>query len=206
MKRRKESTLNKRRYDSDLAKEIIAEKAIELFSLKGYTRTSIDNIAKASGYSKGHIYYHYKNKEELFVYLAKDSMRNWHDKWEIAEKQYTNSTGKLYGMAKFVLYNYKTPLLRAGQELASDPSTSPSTVKQLYGLADIPLKAHHKILDEGIKSGEFYIENVEDSTLLLGSWLGGLCQFIHSIETEKLEVLFDEAITIFLLSISKKHV
>ena len=47
-----ESTLNKRRYDSDLAKEIIAKKAIELFSLKGYTRTSIDNIAKASGYSK----------------------------------------------------------------------------------------------------------------------------------------------------------
>ncbi|HDR8037714.1 TPA: TetR family transcriptional regulator, partial [Bacillus cereus] len=40
--------MNKRRYDSDLAKEIIAKKAIELFSLKGYTRTSIDNIAKAS--------------------------------------------------------------------------------------------------------------------------------------------------------------
>ena len=140
MKRRKESTLNKRRYDSDLAKEIIAEKATELFSLKGYTKTSIDNIAKASGYSKGHIYYHYKNKEELFVYLAKDSMRNWHDKWEIAEKQYTNATGKLYGIAKFVLYNYKTPLLRAGQELASDPSASPSTIQQLYGLAVIPLK------------------------------------------------------------------
>lgn len=205
MKRRKESTLNKRRYDSDLAKEIIAEKATELFSLKGYTRTSIDNIAKASGYSKGHIYYHYKNKEELFVYLAKDSMRNWHDKWEIAEKQYTNATGKLYGIAKFVLYNYTTPLLRAGQELASDPSANPSTIQQLYGLAVIPLKTYQKILDEGIQSGEFYIENVEDSSLLLGSWLGGLCQFIHSFETEKLEVLFNEAITIFLLSISNKH-
>jgi len=198
--------LNKRRYDSDLAKEIIAKKAIELFSLKGYTRTSIDNIAKASGYSKGHIYYHYKNKEELFVYLAKDSMKNWYDKWGIAEKRYTNATGKLYGIAKFVLYNYKTPLLRAGQELASDPSTNPSTVQQLYGLAVVPLNAYQKILIEGIQSDEFYIKNVENSSLLLGSWLGGLCQFIHSIETEKLEALFDEAITIFLLSISNKHV
>lgn len=198
--------MNKRRYDSDLAKEIIAKKAIELFSLKGYTRASIDNIAKASGYSKGHIYYHYKNKEELFVYLAKDSMKNWHDKWGIAEKRYTNATGKLYGIAKFVLYNYKTPLLRAGQELASDPSTNPSTVQQLYGLAVVPLNAYQKILIEGIQSDEFYIKNVENSSLLLGSWLGGLCQFIHSIETEKLEALFDEAITIFLLSISNKHV
>ncbi|HDR7545502.1 TetR family transcriptional regulator [Bacillus cereus] len=197
--------MNKRRYDSDLAKEIIGEKAIELFSLKGYTRTSIDNIAKASGYSKGHIYYHYKNKEELFVYLAKDSMKNWHDKWKMAEKKYTNATEKLYGMAKFVLYNYKTPLLRAGQELASDPSTNPSTVQQLYGLAVVPLKAYQQILDEGIKSGEFYMKNVEGSCLLLGSWLGGLCQFIHSIEIEKLEVLFEEAIKIFLLSISNKY-
>lgn len=87
-----------------------------------------------------------------------------------------------------------------------DPSTNPSTVKQLYDLADIPLKAYQKILIEGIQSGEFYIKNVENSSLLLGSWLGGLCQFIHSIEIEKLEALFDEAITIFLLSISKKHV
>ena len=57
-----------------------------------------------------------------------------------SRKQYTNATGKLYGIAKFVLYNYKTPLLRAGQELASDPSASPSTIQQLYGLAVIPLK------------------------------------------------------------------
>ena len=152
-----ESTLNKRRYDSDLAKEIIAKKAIELFSLKGYTRTSIDNIAKASGYSKGHIYYHYKNKEELFVYLAKDSMKNWHDKWGIAEKRYTNATGKLYGIAKFVLYNYKTPLLRAGQELASDEHESFYSSTALW-FSCCPFKCISKILIEGIQSDEFYIK------------------------------------------------
>ncbi|MGR3778554.1 TetR family transcriptional regulator C-terminal domain-containing protein [Bacillus paramycoides] len=198
--------MTKRRYDGELAKQIIAEKATELFSLKGYTRTSIEDIAKASGYSKGHIYYHYKNKENLFVYLAKNSMRNWHEKWITAEKDYKNATEKLYGMANYVLYNYTTPLLKAGQELASDPSTNSSTVQQLYGLAVVPLTAYQQILDEGIKSGEFFINNIENSSLLLGAWLGGLCQFIYSIETEKLELLFEEAITIFLLSISNKLV
>ncbi|KMN44274.1 TetR family transcriptional regulator [Bacillus cereus] len=198
--------MTKRRYDGELAKQIIAEKATELFSLKGYTRTSIEDIAKASGYSKGHIYYHYKNKENLFVYLAKNSMRNWHEKWITAEKDYKNATEKLYGMANYVLYNYTTPLLKAGQELASDPSTNSSTVQQLYGLAVVPLTAYQQILDEGIKSGEFFINNIENSSLLLGAWLGGLCQFIYSIETEKLELLFEEAITIFLLSISNKPV
>ncbi|MED1106212.1 TetR family transcriptional regulator C-terminal domain-containing protein [Bacillus paramycoides] len=198
--------MTKRRYDGELAKQIIAEKATELFSLKGYTRTSIEDIAKASGYSKGHIYYHYKNKENLFVYLAKNSMRNWHEKWITAEKDYKNATEKLYGMANYVLYNYTTHLLKAGQELASDPSTNSSTVQQLYGLAVVPLTAYQQILDEGIKSGEFFINNIENSSLLLGAWLGGLCQFIYSIETEKLELLFEEAITIFLLSISNKLV
>ncbi|MED0980999.1 TetR family transcriptional regulator C-terminal domain-containing protein [Bacillus paramycoides] len=198
--------MTKRRYDGELAKQIIAEKATELFSLKGYTRTSIEDIAKASGYSKGHIYYHYKNKENLFVYLAKNSMRNWHEKWITAEKDYKNATEKLYGMANYVLYNYTTPLLKAGQELASDPSTNSSTVQQLYGLAVVPLTAYQQILDEGIKSGEFFINNIENSSLLLGALLGGLCQFIYSIETEKLELLFEEAITIFLLSISNKLV
>ncbi|MCW9129423.1 TetR/AcrR family transcriptional regulator [Bacillus paramycoides] len=198
--------MTKRRYDGELAKQIIAEKATELFSLKGYTRTSIEDIAKASGYSKGHIYYHYKNKENLFVYLAKNSMRNWHEKWITAEKDYKNATEKLYGMANYVLYNYTTPLLKAGQELASDPSTNSSTVQQLYGLAVVPLTAYQQILDEGIKSGEFFINNIENSSFLLGAWLGGLCQFIYSIETEKLELLFEEAITIFLLSISNKLV
>ncbi|PFD41993.1 TetR family transcriptional regulator [Bacillus cereus] len=198
--------MTKRRYDGELAKQIIADKATELFSLKGYTRTSIEDIAKASGYSKGHIYYHYKNKENLFVYLAKNSMRNWHEKWITAEKDYKNATEKLYGMANYVLYNYTTPLLKAGQELASDPSTNSSTVQQLYGLAVVPLTAYQQILGEGIKSGEFFINNIENSSLLLGAWLGGLCQFIYSIETEELELLFEEAITIFLLSISNKPV
>ncbi|MEH7458808.1 TetR family transcriptional regulator C-terminal domain-containing protein [Bacillus sp. JJ1127] len=198
--------MNKRRYDGELAKQIIAEKAAEFFSLKGYTKTSIEDIAKASGYSKGHIYYHYKNKESLFVHLAKKSMQQWYEKWKTAEKNYPNASKKLYGMARHVLYNYKTPLLRAGQELAADPNTNPSIVQQLYGLAVVPLTAYQQILEEGLKSGEFSIENVESSSILLGSWLGGLCQFIHTVETEKLEPLFEEAITIFLLSISKESV
>ncbi|WP_459503736.1 TetR/AcrR family transcriptional regulator [Bacillus sp. C1] len=196
--------MNKRRYDSEQARQVIAEKAMELFSRKGYAKTSVEDIAKASGYSKGHIYYHYQNKENLFVYLAQKGIKQWDEKWQTTTKKYRTATEKLYGMAKHVLYNYKTPLLRAGQELASDPTTNPSTVQKLYGLAIIPLQAYQHILEEGVRNSEFKIEDVEKTSILLGSWLGGLCQFIHTVESEKLQHLFEEAITIFLLSISQK--
>jgi len=40
--------------------------ALELFSKVGYYKTSMDNIAIKSGVSKGLLYHHYLNKEELF--------------------------------------------------------------------------------------------------------------------------------------------
>ena len=41
--------------------------AIDCFAKYGYQATSIDRIAKAAGVSKGALYYHFKDKEELLL-------------------------------------------------------------------------------------------------------------------------------------------
>ncbi len=124
--------MNKRRYDSENAKSEIMEKAVLLFSQKGYNQTSVGDISKASGYSKGYIYYHIKNKEVLFALLAQKTMWDWYDKWMEKASTYSPATEKLYGMALHVLYNFQTPLLKSGQELASNPNSSPESVKQKF--------------------------------------------------------------------------
>ena len=190
--------MNKRRYDSEHAKKEIMEKAFQLFSKKGYNQTSVSDISKASGYSKGHIYYHFKNKELLFVLLAQQTMKDWHEKWMKKESTYLTATEKLYGIALHVLYNYQTPLLRAGQELASNPNSTPHSVKQLYNLGQIPMGAYQSILQEGIDSGEFTAGSINEWTILIGTWLGGLSQLTNTEELKTLEPLFIRAITIFL--------
>ncbi|MFW9967818.1 MAG: TetR/AcrR family transcriptional regulator [Candidatus Thorarchaeota archaeon] len=45
----------------------IVEAAEALFSQKGYHGTSMDDIVKESGYSKGAIYGHFDSKEQLFL-------------------------------------------------------------------------------------------------------------------------------------------
>lgn len=195
--------LSKRRYDAEQARQIIADKAALLFSQKGYSNTSIEDISRASGYSKGHIYYHFENKEKLFVFLAQKTIQQWKEKWLQTSKNYSTATEKLYGIAHHVLYNYQTPLLRAGQELGANPKTSATTVQQLYGLAVTPIEAYQQIIKEGMVSEEFKSGNVERITLLLSSWLGGLCLLTHTVELQKLEPLFEEAITMFLASIRK---
>ncbi|MCR8643228.1 TetR/AcrR family transcriptional regulator [Paenibacillus sp. N1-5-1-14] len=195
----------KRRYDGDQAQKDIAEHAKILFSHKGYAATSIDDISKAAGYSKGHIYYFYKNKEALFVQLALATMQEWGEKWELTSSKHTTATVKLYAMAHYVLHHYKTPLLRAGQELAADPKTKPETVQQLYGLAVTPMKAYSEILIEGVAKQEFKPINIEEYTLLLSAWLGGLCHYIGSIEMDKLEGMFEEAMHTMLARIAMQH-
>ncbi len=193
-----------RRYDSEEAKRIIKEKAFELFSLHGYNQTSIADVSKASGFSKGHIYYHFENKEKLFVLLAQNSMHDWYSKWTDVEQNYSSATEKWYGMAKHVLYNYQTPLLKAGEELAANPKSSLESVQKLYELAVVPMSSYRSIFIEGIECDEFEKGNVDEWTALLGTWLGGLCQLTNTQPLQSLEPLFEQAITIFLSSIKKR--
>lgn len=195
---KRSKSLNKRRYDSEKAKVEIMEHAVSLFSQKGYNQTSVGDISTASGYSKGHIYYHFENKEKLFVLLAQQTMQDWHNKWLYKECTYSTATEKLYGMAIHVLYHYQTPLLSSGQELASNPKSSPESVQQLYNLAIVPMDAYRAILQEGIDRGEFVNGNIDEWTVLLGTWLGGLCQLTNTQELKALEPLFNQAVTIFL--------
>ena len=193
--------MSKRRYDSEQAKKDIIESSIRLFSQRGYNQTSISDISKDSGYSKGHIYYHFESKEKLFVLLAQRTMKDWYDKWAEKEEMYGSVEEKLYGIAQYVLYNYQTPLLRAGQELAASPDVSEESRQKLYGLAVTPMNTYRAILQQGIEQGEFKQGNIEEWTVLLGTWLGGLCQLTEGQELSNLEPLFKQAITIFLSAI-----
>ena len=48
-------------------KNIILEKALELFSRKGYDATTLREIAKEVGITQSSLYKHYKSKEDIFI-------------------------------------------------------------------------------------------------------------------------------------------
>ena len=50
---------------ADERKKMILEAAMMVFCEKGYNHSSIDDIAKEAGISKGGIYWHFKNKDDL---------------------------------------------------------------------------------------------------------------------------------------------
>jgi AcrR family transcriptional regulator len=50
----------------DNTKEFITDEAFKLFLNHSYEAVSISDISKAIGFTKGALYHHFKNKEELF--------------------------------------------------------------------------------------------------------------------------------------------
>ena len=61
----------------DLTRQHILEKSMQLFSVKGYFNTSIDSIVTAAGLTKGGLYGHFRNKQEIWYAVHAECVRIW---------------------------------------------------------------------------------------------------------------------------------
>ncbi|PIU54364.1 MAG: hypothetical protein COS90_01250 [Deltaproteobacteria bacterium CG07_land_8_20_14_0_80_60_11] len=61
----------------ELTRQNIIEKSMQLFSVKGYFNTSIAGIVKATGLTKGGLYGHFRNKEEIWYAVYDECGRIW---------------------------------------------------------------------------------------------------------------------------------
>ncbi|GGE34980.1 hypothetical protein GCM10011391_12070 [Pullulanibacillus camelliae] len=57
-------------------KKEILDRAAELFLTQGYKKTSIRQIAEAAGMLKGNLYYYFKKKEDILLFLFRDSVES----------------------------------------------------------------------------------------------------------------------------------
>jgi TetR/AcrR family transcriptional repressor of nem operon len=61
----------------DLTRQNIIEKSMQLFSVKGYYNTSIADIIQATGLTKGGLYGHFANKQEIWYAVYAECTRIW---------------------------------------------------------------------------------------------------------------------------------
>lgn len=52
--------------EAEQTRQKVIEAALKLFSRNGYSQTTLAMIADEAGYSRGPIYWHFKNKDELY--------------------------------------------------------------------------------------------------------------------------------------------
>lgn len=188
----------------DQTKERIAEKARIIFEQKGYAGTSMEDIREASQISKGSIYYHFKNKEELFLYVVEQSSEQWRTMWEEQAKKVTTASEKLYLLAEYYASDMQKPLSLTVPEYMASENID---YKMLIELIQPEYQIFYQIIQEGISSNEFKSDrSTEDLAYILYSTLTGLSitQFA-GYTNEQFLMLYRSAIDIFLQGISNQR-
>jgi AcrR family transcriptional regulator len=87
-------------------KEVILQASSRLFSDKGFNETTVSEISKISGVAEGTIFYHYKNKEGLFLAILeglKDDIVAGFDQY-FKEKKFPSGLDMVEGAISYYLY------------------------------------------------------------------------------------------------------
>ncbi|MBD2866408.1 TetR/AcrR family transcriptional regulator [Paenibacillus oceani] len=190
--------MNRRRGEAEQTKTQIARKAKDLFCLKGYAATSMDDICRAAEASKGSLYYHFKNKEALFVYILETQMHEWIERWEVLSLDCGSATEKLYKLAEHYASDFQSPLTKVSEEFAGSQTSAPEMLEKLLELTRMHYPIFEGVLQEGMDSGEFRKGDVQEMTLIVAGLLGGLGISYYEVEMEKLFELYRKAVQLLL--------
>lgn len=197
--------MSKRRLDGEKTKQHIVEKATELFSQKGYSATSIEDICQATGASKGSLYYHFKNKEQLFLYLLEKQYKEWVELWQQKETEFATSIDKLYGLASYVLEDFLShPLKKAGEEFSGSQLADPIIMEQVMAMLGSSYTLYTSLFQEGIDRGEFAPCDPEEMAMILEGHMNGIINIGYQMEEERLHALLKRSIDVLLHGIAAK--
>jgi TetR/AcrR family acrAB operon transcriptional repressor len=72
--------VSKKAQQAAATREELLAQALALFATRGVSNTSLDDVAAAAGVTKGAIYWHFRNKDELFQAILDRIRSRWHDR------------------------------------------------------------------------------------------------------------------------------
>ena len=159
-----------------IRKEEILKAALSIISEKGSANVTLEIIAKAAGLSKGGITYYYSSKEALFKEVFQYFLTIVYEYSKTEISKFDDPLEKLLGY-RFIydpghnLSEIFFPMLFDILSMASNNLEYNQVFKEW---ADDWAYAINKIIKEGNKSGQFEIEDTEETARMLSSIMQGI--------------------------------
>lgn len=141
-------------------KRRIFNTAIKVFADKGYDNASIEEITAIAGVAKGSLYYHFAKKEDIFDTLLEEGMKLLRNSIEIKTEKCETELDKIKAIILVqikVTVKYETFLNVIFSQMWGEDEKSKKCKNAVFEYIDI-IK---KIVEQGIKNGEFYDADVD---------------------------------------------
>ncbi len=150
-----------------LKRETIVAAAVDLFYNKGYANTTLEEVADAIKVTKPFIYAHFKSKTELLAEICMRGTRLSHAALLRAIAQTGTPTEKLEAITRdfmlAVLNHQAHAVIYSREEKELEPADRVA-INELRREFDHRLVA---VLEEGVRSGEFFVEDVPLTALAI---------------------------------------
>jgi AcrR family transcriptional regulator len=99
---------------SEITKSKVLQEAITLFNTKGYRATSLSDITNATGLTKGAIYRHFENKEQLEIEAFQNMMHSIFNTLQKKIKAENNTRDKLFCVLELFQDYINNPFFSGG--------------------------------------------------------------------------------------------
>lgn len=155
-----------------LKSERIVAAAVELFYKQGYTKTTLDQVAEAISVTKPFIYSHFKSKNDLLAEICSRAIRVSHEALNRVFAADISPTEKLYTIARdfmlTVLQHQAHAVIysREEKELAPEDRDAINALRRGFD------RRFSALLEEGVASGEFTVDDVPLTALAIGGIVG----------------------------------
>jgi TetR/AcrR family transcriptional regulator len=162
---------NRKESGNASVRQRLLEGAAELFTQKGYAATTVREIVAAAGVTKPVLYYYFRNKEGIYLKLMQDAFAKMDDLVAISLEDQGSPTQKLLAFSDraYSLFMENIKAVRLMYAIYYGPHQgAPFFDFDAYHLKF--LEAIRRLIEEGIRKGEFHNGNAEDITwLILGA-------------------------------------
>ena len=184
-------------------KEIIVEKAANLFKEKGYKAASMRDIAEVVGVEGASLYNHIKSKSELLHVICLDVANRFTNKIDEVEAENIAAKDKLEKLLRFhireMLNNYEDVIVsdREWKHLSDPYLSNFRHQRRTYR------KRFASIIDEGIKKKEFKKIDSSTAVLIILHAVSGIESFHRSKQKISGKELEENMITILINGLAK---
>ena len=172
--------LIKKQKKSDRTRSLIIEKTSSLFNKRGYANTSLSDLTKATGLTKGSIYGNFRNKEEVALEVFKYNIKKIEIPLFNDINKQKNSVQKLLAFPQFFRQQYKFITENGGCALLNTSVEADDLYDELRTSAskviDHWVVLLSEIIEEGKKEESIVSETeaVKTAQVILALYQGGI--------------------------------
>jgi AcrR family transcriptional regulator len=204
---RDHTPVSRKTQQSDYTREALLAKCLRLFAQRGFSSTSIDDIARAAGVTKGAIYWHFSSKDEIFHAILGRIRAQWQEVVHVPVSTSGDPQAQLARLfdAYAELFCESPDICLFLQQVVLDRQNKPFAA-QVAAVFAATARFIARIVDEGKARGVMNtdVDSLTTAHLILGM-LAGASQQASTTRARSLPQLIAEAKAMTLAHISRGH-